>query len=380
MVDLPIPQPPGWSIDWDRIQDRLPFVAELAACPQDPRYHGEGDVWTHTRLVARALVDEPRWRDLPPARREALFLAALLHDLGKPATTREEDGRLTSPGHSRKGAHLAREWLWWEGASRALREQVAGLVALHTLPFHLVEATDARVRILRASWTVGCGDLALLARADARGRQCADQDDLLDRVEWARQLAEEWGCGEGPFPFPSERARFQWFRKPERDPLYDPWDTHRCQGVLMSGLPGAGKDTWIREHLAGWPVISLDQLREDLDIGPEEAQGPVVRAAWDQARDHLRARRDFIWNATNVTRATRSRLIDLFAAYDARIRIVALEQPPQRLLAWNRGRLLSPRGGAAMVPEEVIRRLVARWEPPDWTEAHALEVEEGEGP
>ena len=161
----------------------------------------------------------------------------------------------------------------------------------------------------------------------------------------------------------------QWFRKPERDPLYDPWDNHRSIVVLMSGLPAAGKDTWIREHLPGWPVVSLDQLREELDVDPEEAQGPVVRAAWDLAREHLRAGRDFAWNATHVTRATRGRIIDLLAGYDARIRIVAVEAPADRLLTWNRGRQ-----GKRVVLEEVIHRLVGRWEPPDWTEGHVLEA------
>lgn len=73
-------------------------------CPQDPTFHAEGTVWTHVGMVCEALAALDEFRALPDSDREILFAAALLHDVAKPSCTRDEDGRITSRGHSQRGA------------------------------------------------------------------------------------------------------------------------------------------------------------------------------------------------------------------------------------------------------------------------------------
>ena len=51
--------------------------------PQDVRWHGEGDVLTHTRMVCEALGALPQYAELPGRQREILMAAAMLHDVGK---------------------------------------------------------------------------------------------------------------------------------------------------------------------------------------------------------------------------------------------------------------------------------------------------------
>ena len=58
-----------------------------------------------------------------------------LHDVGKPSTTREENGKLTSRGHSSRGDHLVRAALWRAGVPFAIREQICALVRSHQVPF-----------------------------------------------------------------------------------------------------------------------------------------------------------------------------------------------------------------------------------------------------
>src|SRR5258708_33327125 len=118
----------------------------------------------------------------------------------------------------------------------------------------------------------------------------------------------------------------------------------------MSGPPGAGKDTWIRTHFADQAVMALDQLRQELQIAPEENQGRVLQAARERARIFMRENRSFIWNATNITRMLRQQLISFFASYGARIRIVCLDAPYETLLKRNAER-------KARIPEEVILKL-----------------------
>jgi predicted kinase len=96
-------------------------------------------------------------------------------------------------------------------------------------------------------------------------------------------------------------------------------------------------------------------------------QAGVVQVARQRCRELLRSGRSFAFNATNLLRQTRQRWIDLFADYRARIHILYVEPPPPVILDRNRRRDYP-------VPEDVIRGLAARCEPPTLTEAHGLTV------
>jgi len=75
----------------------------MRGCAQDAVFHAEGDVWIHTRMVCEAMAALPVWRALPEGDRQVVFAAAVLHDQAKPSCTREENGRITSRGHSVRG-------------------------------------------------------------------------------------------------------------------------------------------------------------------------------------------------------------------------------------------------------------------------------------
>jgi predicted kinase len=135
---------------------------------------------------------------------------------------------------------------------------------------------------------------------------------------------------------------------------------------VLSGLPGAGKDTLTRQRFGHLPVVSLDDLRLELDVEHGEDQGVVVQASRERARVHLRQGAPFVWNATNLNRQFRQTLLTLLADYRARIRILYVEVPLPTLLAQNRSR-------TAVVPERVIRRMLDRFELPDATEGHSFE-------
>ncbi len=124
-----------------------PELARQRGIPQ-AKVAGE-DLWDHTcRTVDAAspiLVD-----GLPMAR-----IAALLHDIGKPATF--ADGHFV--GHDSVGADLATAWLEGLRAPRVLVARVAGLVRHHMFQYS-PEWTDAAVR--RFVRRVGLTDLDAL--------------------------------------------------------------------------------------------------------------------------------------------------------------------------------------------------------------------------
>jgi putative nucleotidyltransferase with HDIG domain len=370
---LPLcPEPPAWRVFWDELDRDYPWIRNLADCPQNPVYHAEGDVWIHTRMVCEALAALPAWRGLPDEERRIVFAAALLHDVGKPDCTRIElNGRIHSRGHSRRGAILARQILWRLRVPFAVRERVTALVRHHQVPYFLLERGDAQRLCLEISQTARCDHLALLAEADVLGRHCADQRRLLDNIALFREFCGEQGCLSVPRAFASDHARFLYFLHPGRYPDAPAHEDFRAEVVLLSGLPGAGKDHYFRTHLADWPIISLDAVRSELDIDPSDDQGAVLNHSREQARVYLRQRRSFVWNATNVSRQLRGESLRLFAGYNACIRIVYLETSPDLLEARNRRR-------PAPVPEKVIARLLDRWEVPDRTEAHEVDWIVGE--
>jgi predicted kinase len=360
------PGPPDYALPWSEMDAEYPWLRLLVRCPQDPIHHAEGDVWIHTRMVCQELLALECWRSLPEEQRRIVFAAAVLHDIGKPDCTKLEEGRITSRGHSRRGTILARNLLWRMGVPFAQRELICALIRYHQVPYFLIDREDsARLAIEVAC--VGRGDLlTILAEADVRGRICQDKQRLLDNVSLCREQMGELGVLDRPYPFASDHARLLYFKNPGRHPDSPAHFEPRTDVVLLSGLPGSGKDYYIREHLADRALISLDDLRAEMDIEPGENQGDVVNAAREQARSYLRAGTSFVWNATNLTRQLRAQPLDLFLRYGARVRIVYVEVPAEVLFRQNRDR-------AAVVPERVMERFLERWEVPDATEAHAVE-------
>jgi poly(A) polymerase len=174
----------------------VPELVDLADC-HDP-LHRHKDVWAHTLAVLdNAMALEER---LPGGGPDlVLRLAALLHDIGKPATRRiHRDGTVTFHHHEMEGYRQARERL------RALKfdndtvKAVSELVKMH-LRFHTYKLgwTDSAVR----RYVTDAGELYdrlnALTRADVTTgnarRAAAIQrrvDELEERVAELREQEE----------------------------------------------------------------------------------------------------------------------------------------------------------------------------------------------
>ncbi len=367
---LPIPTAPHFALDWAALDARFEWIRAMAGCAQDPVWHAEGDVWIHTRMVCEALLETAEWRALDAEDRAIAFAAALLHDVAKPEVTRVVDGRITSRGHSGRGENVARVLLAELGADLSAREEVVRIIESHQLPFFAIDQASPAARLHRLAEVARPSLVALVAEADARGRVAVDQARLLDQIDLFRELARDEGVLRGARPFASTLARYTYFHRPETHRDYVPHDETWGEVVVLSGLPASGKDTWIRERAGGLPVVSLDALREELEVAPDETQGRVVSAAKEQARQHLRAHQPFVWNATNLSRQHRAPLIALIADYGAQVNLVYREVPPDEQRARNRSR-------ERQVPSDVLAKMRTRWQVPDRTEAHRVSWNDG---
>jgi putative nucleotidyltransferase with HDIG domain len=361
------PLPSNLQIDWAAIVVRFSCLQKLAQCQQNSLDPAEGNVWIHTRLVCESLVSLSTWQALNPTERSILFAAVLFHDIAKPESPKvDADGKITAKEHGSSGARMVRQILQDLQTPFSIREAIVAIVEYGSLPLWFWDKDRPLKSIIRVSQLVRCDWLALMAEADVRGQICADRARLLETIEFFREFCREHDCFDRPYPFASAHSRFMYFQKEDADPTYAVYDDTRMEVILMCGLPGTGKDYWLEQNYADLAMVSLDKLRSEMGILPTSEQGTIVQAGKDLATGYLQTATPFVWNATNIVKPIRSGLIRLFASYHARIRIVYLEVPIERVLQQNRNR-------SRQVPTAVIHRFRDRLEIPNITEAHQLD-------
>ncbi|MGE0132119.1 MAG: CCA tRNA nucleotidyltransferase [Blastocatellales bacterium] len=187
-----------WAARELGITEKLwPEIHALIDCPQDPRSHPEGDVFTHTGMVldeARKLID-----DLPRPKQIAVMLAALCHDLAKPHTMKVENGRIKARDHEMMSVAMTNQFLdrlkLFTFDNYDVRLQTLALVQHHAAPrqwFKVRETvTDGMFRRLALKTELDL--LYRVARADCLGRA---GDFKPEAEEWFIARARELGVEE----------------------------------------------------------------------------------------------------------------------------------------------------------------------------------------
>lgn len=180
----------------------LPELAALIGVEQDPQWHPEGDVWTHTLMVvdeARKLID-----GMPYPKQLAVMLGALCHDFGKPATTTFTDGRWRALGHEEAGVLPTTALLdalkMHSVDGYDVRKQVLALVEHHLRPvtFFADLRTPRKSAFRRLSHHVDLTLLSLVSRADVYGRAPKPKDGTAH--DWFDATVASLDLREGPPP------------------------------------------------------------------------------------------------------------------------------------------------------------------------------------
>lgn len=153
----------------------LTLLSELKETPQSPIHHPEGNVWNHTMLV----VDEAAKRKTQSESPRAFMWAALLHDIGKPSTTRLRKGKVTSYDHDKVGKTIAVKFLKEFKCDDEFIKRVAALVRWHMhtlfvvkdLPFSDIESMVSEVNP---------DEIALFSTCDRLGRGNITREKVLE--------------------------------------------------------------------------------------------------------------------------------------------------------------------------------------------------------
>ena len=118
--------------------------------------------------------------------------------------------------------------------------------------------------LFQTSLEVNAKWLKIFAKADVLGRICDDKEELLYKLELFEEFCREQNCWGNPRQFSSDLAMFNYFSKDNVSPDYEPFDNLKSEVIMLSGLPGSGKDFFIKKNYSDLPVVSLDNLRRKL--------------------------------------------------------------------------------------------------------------------
>jgi len=256
---------------------------------QDKVYHMEGDVLTHTLMVLDELYNLSEFKDISNDEQIILQNAAFYHDIGKPFTTIENNGRIISPKHGIKGEKYFRLLAYKNNYSPYLREEIAQLIRLHSVPINFYKKEEYECVALAEQVNIKL--LYILSLADAKGRISDDKEEIIIQIDYFKDVCEKYDCFGKRKEFNTIEER-SFFLKNGYE--YKPYENKKPNVYIMCGLPGTGKSTFAES--LDIPIISLDKLKIKYKVKHSDKKGigRIVQLAKEQAKEYLRKNIDFL--------------------------------------------------------------------------------------
>lgn len=155
----------------------LTMLKQMLTTQQSPVHHPEGNVWNHTLLV----VDEAAKVRKQSKNARVLMWAALLHDIGKPETTKVRKGKITAYDHDRAGEKRARQFLSHYTDDTAFIDAVCGLVRYHMQILYVAKGLPfADIRGMKQSTDIE--EISLIGLCDRLGRTHVDKEKEEENI------------------------------------------------------------------------------------------------------------------------------------------------------------------------------------------------------
>lgn len=153
----------------------FPELKSLIGIEQNPKYHPEGDVWTHTmEVIDRAAL----WRECVSSP-FSFMLSAVVHDLGKIVATEEINGVIHAYGHEIKGLPFVEVFLSRIIGEKAVISYCLNMTKLHMKPLVMVNGNSSLKAFNKMfDESVAPYDLIALSICD-KGKNITNEKEIL---------------------------------------------------------------------------------------------------------------------------------------------------------------------------------------------------------
>jgi len=208
-------QESGWLV-------HFPELHNLINCEQNPEWHPEGDVWEHTCEVVDAAAYTVR-HNCPAGWEKAFMYGAMLHDVGKPATTITQEcidkgttpsGKALKPGqhlftaweHDTAGVEPTISFLERITNDKELIKRASDITKLHMQPYNLFQGNAGISAYRRLHNKLRLDVLGLVSRCDCCGRP-------------TREISHGWPYGDPDLEYDVSKNCFDYFSEFGEKPI-----------------------------------------------------------------------------------------------------------------------------------------------------------------
>ena len=169
--------------EMNQLKTWFPEVEKLIGVKQNPVYHAEGDVFSHTMMV---LDEAAKYRD-EASDPFGFMLTALCHDFGKTICTEVIKGKICSYNHETKGLPLVECFLKRLTNESKRIEYVLNLTEFHMRPNALASFGSSEKATNKMFDSVFCArDLVYFAKSDHFGRITSAENSFHEEFLWER--------------------------------------------------------------------------------------------------------------------------------------------------------------------------------------------------
>ncbi len=355
----------------------IPELETLHCCEQSVDHHAEGNVLIHLNMAGAIVLQLMEAENLVQADKPLVYLATLIHDIGKPKTfaVSPKHGRITAYGHDEAGVPLANEFMrkYFPEFTYKQREVVNRLIEYHMRPREWMKTMQVSINKMKMlSLAVNTKNLYVLSQADTLGRIATDMTKSMFLLELWKQNCEDIGIWNKPYRVPlatnldnasyslarwnilMNHAAEEYDTYEEAEEIMIQPPKKNFQLMLLIGAPGSGKSTVREQLIARYPdlkVISMDERRKELTGDANDQSRNREVFAWQQREleKAMEARQSTIVDATNTSRKLRKMLWEAGRRNGALCSAIYFDIPLATLHERNKSR-------EKRVPDDVVER------------------------